>query len=143
MSPFFCKALDFLRKRKKFFFLWVEKLLTCLNGPYIVIIYPLKKNQFLSIFLIYLFIPLTPLLAFESRDYLAIERLVKSCYKNIELCNTVLYKIHSYQKNAAINKKFSCQTRLLGLEANLIMAKNFNLKRKDAKNILDAIKKYC
>ena len=50
---------------------------------------------------------------------------------------------NNYQKNAARNKKFSCQTRLLGLEANLIMAKNSNFKRKEAKNIIDSIKKYC
>ena len=54
-----------------------------------------------------------------------------------------MFKINNYQKNAAINKKFACQTRLLGLEANLIMATNVNLKRKDAKSIVDAIKKYC
>ena len=52
-------------------------------------------------------------------------------------------KINNYQKNAAINKKFSCQTRLLGLEANLIMAMNSNFKRKEAKSIIDSIKKYC
>ena len=66
-----------------------------------------------------------------------------SCYKDIKSCNEALLKIHNYQKNAVRNKNFSCQTRLLGLEANLIMAKNFNFKRKEAKNIIDAIKKYC
>ena len=59
------------------------------------------------------------------------------------LYNLSLIKIHSYQKNAAINKKFSCQTRLLGLEANLIKVMNSNFKRKEVKNIIDAIKKYC
>ena len=47
------------------------------------------------------------------------------------------------EKKAAINKKFSCQTRLLGLEANLIMAMNSNLKIKEAKSITQAVKKYC
>ena len=69
--------------------------------------------------------------------------LVKSCYKEIKLCDEALFKIHNYQKNAAINKKFSCQTRLLGLEANLIMAMNSKFKRKEAKSIIDSIKKYC
>ena len=87
--------------------------------------------------------PLTPLIAFESRDYMVIDMLVKSCYKDIKSCNLSLSRIHDYQKTSARNKKFSCQTRLLGLEANLIMATNLNLKRKDAKNIVDAIKKYC
>ena len=82
-------------------------------------------------------------MANESKDFLIIDTLVKSCYRDIKSCNKALLKINNYQKNAAINKKFSCQTRLLGLEANLIMAKNSNFKRKEAKNILDDIKKYC
>ena len=53
------------------------------------------------------------------------------------------FKIHRYQKEAVVNKKFSCQTRLLGLEANLIMAMNSNLKKKEDKNIMEAVKKYC
>ena len=87
--------------------------------------------------------PLNPIIAFESRDYLLINMLVNSCYKDIKSCNQALFKIHNYQKNAAINKKFSCQTRLLGLEANLIMAMNSNLKRQEGKNIIKAVKKYC
>ena len=82
-------------------------------------------------------------MAYESREYLLIDMLVRSCYKDMKNCIPALFKINNYQKNAARNKKFSCQTRLLGLEANLIMATNFNLKRKDAKSTLDAIKKYC
>ena len=82
-------------------------------------------------------------MALQSTDYSLIEMLVKSCYKDTESCIEALNKIHNYQKNAAKNKKFSCQTRLLGLEANLIMAKNSNFKRKEAKSIIDAIKKYC
>ena len=82
-------------------------------------------------------------MANESKDFLIIDKLVKSCYKDIKSCNSALIKIHSYQENAAINKKFSCQTRLLGLEANLIMAMNSNIKRKGAKSIIQTVKKYC
>ncbi len=106
-------------------------------------IYPLKKNKFIYSLFIYIFIPLTPLAAFEKRDYVLIDRLVRSCYKNAELCNAALLKINNYQKNAAMNEKFSCQTRLLGLEANLIMAKNSNLKKEDAKSIIQAMRKFC
>ena len=105
--------------------------------------YQLNKNKIASILFLYICIPFTPLLAFEYRDYHLIDTLVKTCYNDIEFCNSALIKIHSYQKKAAINKKFSCQTRLLGLEANLIMAMNSNLKKKEAKNIMQAIKKYC
>ena len=82
-------------------------------------------------------------MANKSRNFLVIDSLVKSCYRDTKSCKKALRRINNYQKNAAVNKKFSCQTRLLGLEANLIMAMNSNLKRKDAKSILDAIKKNC
>ena len=87
--------------------------------------------------------PLNPLLANQSRIYQAIDLIVMSCYKDTKYCKKALFKINDYQKNAAINQKFSCQTRLLGLEANLIMASNSNFKRKEAKSIIGAIKKYC
>ena len=102
-----------------------------------------KKNKFQFLLFIYLVIPLTPLMALEDRDFLLIDKLVKSCNRDIKSCNQALLKINNYQINAAKNKKFSCQTRLLGLEANLIMAMNSDFKRKEVKHILDAIKKYC
>ncbi len=79
----------------------------------------------------------------ESGNSTVFDMTIKRCYKDIKFCNKALLKINNYQKDAGINKNFSCQTRLLGLEANLIMATNSNFKRKEAKNILDAIKKYC
>ena len=106
-----------------------------------MIIHHLIKINFFSI--IYVYIALNPAIAYEPRDYLIIDRLVKSCYINNDSCEKSLSRIHIYQKNAAKNKKFSCQTRLLGLEANLIMAMNSNFKRKEAKSIIDSIKKYC
>jgi len=108
-----------------------------------VTINPLKKIELVIIFFIYSFIPLSPLIAFESKDYIIIDMLVKRCYKDTRFCNSALLKINNYQKKAGISKKFSCQTRLLGLEANLIMAMNSNLKRKDAKSMIQSLKKYC
>ena len=112
-------------------------------GEYVLISYRFEKIKFVSVFFIYIFLPLNPLIAFESKDYKKIDILLMRCYRDIKSCNTSLIEINDYQKNAAINKKFSCQTRLLGLEANLIMAKNSNFKRKEAKRIIDSIKKYC
>ena len=83
------------------------------------------------------------MIASYSNDYLEIDSLVLRCYKDIKSCKEALFKINEYQKNAAKNKKFSCQTRLLGLEANLVMAMNSNFKRKEAKSIIDYIKKNC
>ena len=72
-----------------------------------------------------------------------IDMIVMRCYKEMKFCKKALFKINDFQKNAAMNKKFSCQTRLLGLEANLIMAMNANFKKKDARSIINAIEKYC
>ena len=104
---------------------------------------PFKKIKFVSLLFIYIFIPLNPLIAKGSKEYIEIDTLVMRCYKDIKSCKEALFEINDYQKSAAINKKFSCQTRLLGLEANLIMAMNSNFKRKEAKSIIDFIKKYC
>ena len=106
-----------------------------------MILYSSNKIHFLYVF--YLFISVTSVSAFESIDYQVIDTLVNDCYKNTKSCNEALIKINNFQKDAAQNKKFSCQTRLLGLEANLIMAMNSNLKRKDSKSIIQAMKKYC
>ncbi len=110
---------------------------------WLVIMYPLKRIQIGLIFVIYLFTPWNALIAFESKDYMTFDLLVKRCYNDIELCNISLSKIHHYQKIAAKNKKYSCQTRLLGLEANLIMAMNSNLKRNEAKSMIQDVSKYC
>ena len=120
-----------------------KKLSTHFRGDCVLISYSFEKFKFVFVFFIYLLFPLIPLTASESKDFIVIDLLVKSCYGNINSCNKALLKINNYQKNAAKNKNFSCQTRLLGLEANLIMATNSNFKRKEAKNIIDAIKKYC
>ena len=108
-----------------------------------MISYKSDKIKFLLVLYIYIYIPLNPLVAKESKEYIEIDTLVMRCYKDIKSCKEALFKINDYQKSAAINKKFSCQTRLLGLEANLIMAMNSNFKRKEAKSIIDSIKKYC
>ena len=102
-----------------------------------------EKIKLTFVVYMYILIPLNPVIAIESKDFLGIDTLVMRCYKDIESCKKALFKINDYQKSAAINKKFSCQTRLLGLEANLIMAMNSNFKRKEAKSIIDSIKKYC
>ncbi len=103
----------------------------------------IEKIKFESILFMYFFIPLNPLIANEFISYQEIDLMVRNCYKDTKYCKEALFKINNYQRNAAINKEFSCQTRLLGLEANLIMASNSNFKRKQGKSIIYAIKKYC
>jgi len=121
----------------------IKKLSTHFIGDYVLISSPFEKIKLTFVIYIYILIPLNPLIAIESKEFLEIDTLVMRCYKDIKSCKEALFKINDYQKSAAINKKFSCQTRLLGLEANLIMAMNSNFKRKEAKSIIDSIKKYC
>ena len=121
----------------------LKKLSTHFIGDYVLISSPFEKIKLTFVVYIYILIPLNPLIALESKEFLEIDTLVMRCYKDIKSCKEALFKINDYQKSAAINKKFSCQTRLLGLEANLIMAMNSNFKRKEAKSIIDSIKKYC
>ena len=121
----------------------LKKLSTHFIGDYVLINSPFEKIKLTFVVYIYILIPLNPLIAIESKEFLEIDTLVMRCYKDIKSCKEALFKINDYQKSAAINKKFSCQTRLLGLEANLIMAMNSNFKRKEAKSIIDSIKKYC
>ena len=121
----------------------LKKLSTHFVGDYVLISSTFEKIKLTFVVYIYILIPLNPLIAIESKEFLEIDTLVMRCYKDIKSCKEALFKINDYQKSAAINKKFSCQTRLLGLEANLIMAMNSNFKRKEAKSIIDSIKKYC
>ena len=105
--------------------------------------YPFDKIKIKMVVFIYLLSLLNPVVSYESREYLVLDMLVGSCYKDMKNCIPALFKINNYQKNSVRNKRFSCQTRLLGLEANLIMARNFNFRRKEAKSIIHDIKKYC
>jgi len=105
--------------------------------------YCLKKKFLFIFFIVLFFFYSTPLIAMKLRDFKEINMLVKDCYQKISMCNEALFKINNYQKNAAKNQKFSCQTRLLGLEANLIMAMDSNFKRKDASILIEEVRKYC
>tara|TARA_B100000214_G_C23622730_1_gene470277 strand:- start:88 stop:429 length:342 start_codon:yes stop_codon:yes gene_type:complete len=112
-------------------------------GDYFLIPYLFEKIKFLSVLYICIFVALNPLMANQSKDHMEIDILLLRCYKDTKTCKDALFKINKYQKNASINKKLSCQSRLLGLEANVIMAMSSNFKRKESKKIIDFIKKYC
>ena len=102
-----------------------------------------KKKRVLFIFLVGLFCSSSPLIASKLNKYKDINILLENCYQDIKYCDETLLKINIFQKNAAKNKKFSCQTRLLGLEANIIMAMNYNFKRNEVKSLINSIRKYC
>ena len=72
-----------------------------------------------------------------------IDLLVDRCFFELSECKEALVRINSYQVEAASDKDFPCQTSLLGLEANLLMAMNNKLKKKKIYNIVQSVKKYC
>ncbi len=76
-------------------------------------------------------------------DHEQVKVIANKCFQDSRHCNDALSQINIYQKNAAMNRNLSCQTRLLGLEANLVMARNYSLKKQEAKSIIDSLKKYC
>ncbi len=108
-----------------------------------MIINLLSKNKFFLSLFIYLFLCPNSLIAIDFREFEKIKMISNRCFQNSSYCYKSISEIHFYQKNAVRNKNFPCQTRLLGLEANLVMAMNNNFKKKEAKDIIDAVKKYC
>ena len=108
-----------------------------------LVIYFLKRKWLLSVLFIYFSFFYSAIVSGGFRKYQKINILVDRCLIDSRECNEALVRIHSYQVDAAIGKDFPCQTRLLGLESNLIMAMNNNFKRKKIYNMLKAVKKHC
>ena len=82
-----------------------------------------QLNKIVSILFIFVCIPLTPIIAFEYRDFLVIDKLLESCYKDKNSCNSALIKIHNYQQNAVINKLsvFQGQSPIKTLNENQVV----------------------
>ena len=61
---------------------------------------------------------------------------IDSCYKLIE-------KSDLMQLKAIYQNKFSCQTRLLSLQSNLIMFSNKGVSRNTVNQMFDEVKAFC
>ena len=109
----------------------------------VLVIYFFKRKRLFYILFIYLFIFSSRVVSAGFKNHHEINFLVDRCFIDERNCKEALVRIHSYQEEAESDKDFLCQTRLLGLEANLLMAMNNNLKKKKAYNIVKAVKKYC
>ena len=105
--------------------------------------YYLEKSTIFFVLFMFLSCLSCGVLASNFRKNNDINKLVNSCFQDAKYCQDALFIINNYQKSVAKDKKFICQTRLLGLEANLIMAMNSNFKKNDVKSIIDSVKKYC
>ncbi len=105
--------------------------------------YFFKRKRLFYILTIYFSLFSSTLVFASFKNQQEINLLVDGCFLDLSYCKEALVRIHSYQEEAAIDKNFPCQTSLLGLEANLLMAMNNNLKKKKTYNIVKAVKKYC
>ena len=105
--------------------------------------YFFKRKRIFFILTIYLSFFSSSLVFAGFKNQQVINNLVDRCFLDSSYCKEALVGIHSYQVEAASDKNFLCQTRLLGLESNLLMAMNNNLKKRKTYNILKAVKKYC
>ena len=74
-----------------------------------------------------------------------LEDHVNECLNSykVDICKKALIKVNSYQVKAANRFDFPCQTRLLGLEANLIMVLEKKNRREKTLNVLKEIKHIC
>ena len=108
-----------------------------------LVMYFFKRKRLFYLLTIYFSIFSSASVSAGFKNDPEIDLLLDRCFLDLSNCKEVLVKIHSYQVEAASDKDFPCQTSLLGLEANLLMAMNNNLKKKKTYNIVKAVKKYC
>ena len=73
------------------------------------------------------------------------DQFIHKCLKtnNDNVCKIALVKTNFYQSNAAKNSNFPCQTRLLGLEANLIMILKKENRYEKTLKALEDVKAHC
>tara|TARA_Y100001968_G_C19200540_1_gene639730 strand:+ start:497 stop:856 length:360 start_codon:yes stop_codon:yes gene_type:complete len=74
-----------------------------------------------------------------------ISPLIDKClnFYSKDICRKALIKIHSLQNKALNNGKYSCQTRLLGLEAELIMLMYRESRVSNRKELIDEVSEVC
>ena len=105
--------------------------------------YFFKRKRFFYNLTIYISFFFSATVSAGFKNHQEINHLVDRCFLDSSDCKEALVRIHSYQVEAASDKDFPCQTSLLGLEANLLMAMNNNLKKKKTYNIVKAVQKFC
>ena len=81
----------------------------------------------------------------KAGNSILLKSLAYECFQSrqIQKCSIALDKVEEFQLLAGANKNYKCQTRLLGLEAKLIMAMMKMPKSKMHKENLEDIDKFC
>ncbi len=74
-----------------------------------------------------------------------IEKLAIQCLsqENLQSCREAIYLVHKLQLNSKDIMNYPCQTRLLGLEANLIMGLNKTGKKNKTFQMIKQVKRFC
>ena len=104
----------------------------------------MNKKSILNYFFVCLFhVNFYALLAIERK--IVINSIVNDCYisNKREICQKALIKLEFLQSQEAANQNYSCQTRLLGLQADLIMRMQTNGRRSPNKKLFKEIKQFC
>tara|TARA_Y100001968_G_scaffold4271_2_gene3792 strand:+ start:727 stop:1053 length:327 start_codon:yes stop_codon:yes gene_type:complete len=83
------------------------------------------------------------LFAIDRKEHL--NQIVISCFnfKQSDVCEEALIRLEGIQSNEASLGNYSCQTRLLGLQADLIMTMQNKVKRSSFQRKLKEIKQFC
>ncbi len=78
---------------------------------------------------------------FEEINYLA-KKCIRS--RRINICKLALERVELYQEFAGLHSHYPCQTRLLGVQSDLIMVTlHASSKKSSAFKMLEAAKKAC
>ncbi|MDP7327162.1 MAG: hypothetical protein QF862_00805 [Prochlorococcaceae cyanobacterium ETNP7_MAG_30] len=112
-------------------------VISCLLG------FEQQRWQLLPIFALVSCLPLgfSP----ASAAQLPITSLVVECFRSgrLEPCQRALLRAEALQRSAAAQDNYSCQTLLLGLQADLIMTQLQAGRGDDALAMLDEVNKGC
>tara|TARA_B100000700_G_C14812946_1_gene746057 strand:- start:290 stop:580 length:291 start_codon:yes stop_codon:yes gene_type:complete len=70
---------------------------------------------------------------------------VLACFgsKKIDICQEALIQLEALQLKEASRENYSCQTRILGLQADVIMAMQDSKSKRSYKTIFDEVDEYC
>ncbi len=105
----------------------------------------IKNNLLVFQFLLTLTFLLPDAYSYELNIFNDIEVLTSTCLNksSSRSCREAIDLVHQLQLNSERSMNFPCQTRLLGLEANLIMSMNNSKKINKTYQIIKQVKKLC
>ncbi len=83
--------------------------------------------------------------SYELNTFNEIESLTRNClhHSTPSHCRQAINLVHELQRHSEKAKNYPCQTRLLGLEANIIMSMNESKKINKTHQILKQVKTLC